>query len=204
MKLILELIINPSKTVKAKILGRKINLLWPFLGLLIISLLDLYFMFLIGSIPGGNPCLWLIVGGLLDFNFVQELNNLDQWLLIYPTKIIGDIALIYLSGFIAYKYFGSAKNKIKYWFKTYCYLAVGLDIFLILSMLPVILGGESQKFILITHLLGFLVFGANILLFTNAYRLTMNLRFDQAYKGFFISVVAIPIVIIASLFFIAL
>jgi hypothetical protein len=157
-------------------------------------------MFAIGNPEGGNPCLWFIVGGMLDLKFVQDLSPAGKWLLLYPVKIAGDAGLIALPAAIAIRRFGADRENIRLWAKVYCYLVGMLDVFLIFAMLPAVIWGAHGRSLLVTNLLSYTVFGANIILFGNAYRCCFKLSFDRAYYGWFLAAVAVPVCFIAIFF----
>jgi hypothetical protein len=199
MVIFIELLISPETTLKEEDISSRLKFPIAVIGLLVMTALDFVFMFEIGNVEGGSPCLWFIIGGLLDLQFIETLPLINKWLLLFPIKILGDIALIIIPALIAKKFYKAKKEDVLLWAKVYCYILTILDMFLVISMLPAVIGGASGRALIITNLLSFLVFGANILIFTNAYRCCFNLSFEKAYYGWFFPVVA-GIIILSVLF----
>ncbi|MFN8369564.1 MAG: hypothetical protein U0T83_02940 [Bacteriovoracaceae bacterium] len=169
--------------------------------LCLISAFALIGVLKIGNPPGGSPALWYAEGVLLDLAFVKSLTYQQLWLLLYPIKIAGDAGLILIPGYIAKKKFGATNSDLWLWTKVYCYTLTVIDLFWLLALTPATFLGTSGRPILITNFITYMVCGANIVIFTNAYRCCFRLTFDQALWGWFISSVAIPVLLIATLLF---
>ena len=197
--ILIELLSSPEKTLSNPDIDRRLNPYLGVAGLLLMTVADFLMMFRIGNVEGGNPCLWFIIGGMLDLHFVKSLSDTGRWLLLFPVKIAGDIAIIFLSAWIGTRFFGADKKLVYRWFRVYCYILMAIDVFLVCSMAPAALSGGSGRTLLVTNLLSYGVFAANAVIFTNAYRCCFNLRFDQAFYGWFVPVIAVPFVIIATL-----
>lgn len=197
--IMIDLLVSPEKTLSNPEIDKHLNPFIGVAGLLLMTVADFVMMLRIGNVEGGNPCLWFIIGGMLDLHFVQSLSNTGRWLLLFPVKIAGDMAIIFLSAWIGTRFFAADKKLVYRWFCVYCYVLMAIDVFLVCSMAPAVLLGASGRALLVTHLLSYGVFAANAVVFTNAYRCCFKLRFDQAYYGWFVTVIAVPFVIIAAI-----
>ncbi len=194
-----DILFRPEKTLNDSTLNRRLNGVTGIVTLTIISALALIWILKIGNVPGGNPSLWYGFGVLLDLKFTQSLSYLQLWLFLLPIKLIGDAGLILIPGFIALKYYRCSKEQLWLWSKVYCYTLTAIDIFWLMALAPAAIFGATGRPMLITNLITFMVCGANILIFTNAYRCIFHLSFDRALYGWFIAGVAVPVIIIAAL-----
>lgn len=192
MRLLLDLLKAPDHFFKSPSASKRLLFPAGVILLLFMTALDFTLMFKIGSVRGGNPCLWFIIGGLLEISWVQQQTIQTQWLILYPIKIAGDAALILLPAFIAKQFYHARKEALVLWAKSYCYYLGILDAFLCLAMLPAVLGNSTASSLLATNLLSYLVFGANMLYFTHAYQAVFKISFDQALRGWFFPAVALP------------
>ena len=199
MKIFFDLLAYPEKTLNAPDISKRLNILVGILAVLVITTADFILMFKIGHVEGGNPCLWFIIGGMLDLDWVQALSPTMKWVILYPIKIVGDAGLVLLPAWIAVRFFGAGRSQVYLWARAYCHLVLVLDVFLVLAMLPAAFIGTSRA-LLASNLLSYMVFGANALLYTNAYRCCFKLTFDRAFVGWFVVPVALPMVVISLLF----
>lgn len=200
--ILIELLASPEKTLTNPDIDRRLNPIVAVAGLLLMTAVDFVMMFRIGNVEGGNPCLWFIIGGMLDLDFVQSLSHTGRWLLLYPVKIAGDLAIIFLSAWIGIRFFSADRKLLRRWFCVYSYTLTAIDVFLVCSMAPAVLLGGGGRALMVTNLLSYGVFAANAVVFTNAYRCCFSLRFDQAYYGWFVPVIAVPFAILAPVFLI--
>jgi hypothetical protein len=200
MKIFADLLLRPERTLTDPGLPGRLNPFVAGAALLIMTAADFAAMFNIGNVEGGNPCLWFIIGGMLDLAAIQTLSRVGQWSVLFPIKIAGDIAIIALPAWIALTFFNARRRDALTWAKVYCYLLGVLDVFLVAAMMPAVIGGGAGRPLLAANLLSCLVFAANVLLFTNAYRCCFGVSFDRAIYGWFLPAVAVPAGLIALLF----
>jgi len=193
------MLIKPETTVTRALASRTYRAGTALVLLLGITALDLVLMFRIGAVEGGNPCLWFVIGGMLDLEFVRGMTGLGKWLFLYPLKIGGDLALIFIPALIAQKRYRPAGTTGD-WFCVYCYLVFALDVFLCLVMCPAAFLPGNGRALLITNFGSYLTFGANILLFTTAFKATFKLEWEQAIRVWFYLAVILPCVGIVIMF----
>jgi hypothetical protein len=191
LSLLSGMLVKPETTVTRALANRTYRVGTALALLLGISALDMVLMLRIGAVEGGNPCLWFVIGGMLDLAFVQGLTGLGKWLFLYPLKIAGDMALIFIPALIAkrrYRPAGSARD----WFCVYCYLVFALDVFLCLAMTPAAFLPGNGRALLITNFCSYMIFGANILLFTAAFKAALQLEWEQAIRVWFYLAIVLP------------
>jgi hypothetical protein len=100
MQVFFELLAFPERTLTAPEISKRLNLLVGIAAVLAITAVDFVMMFRIGHVEGGNPCLWFIIGGMLDLEWVRALSPTMKWVVLYPIKIAGDAGLILLPAWI--------------------------------------------------------------------------------------------------------
>ena len=202
MKIFWELLTDQERVLQSNNLDESINPIIGFTALLLMTVIDFIFMFRIGDVEGGNPCLWFVIGGMLDLEIVSDLQQVYQWIILYPIKITGDLLIIALPGWIAVKRYGATREQFIRWFTVYCYTLAAIDLFLIAAMTPAVVLGHEGRPLMITNFLSYGVFAANAVIFTNAFKHCFKLRFGQAFYSWFIVAIVIPYPIVAVLFFI--
>lgn len=192
MRVFFDLLRSPDHFFNLPSASNRLRFSTAVFLLLFMTMLDFILMFQIGSVRGGNPCLWFIIGGLLEIHWVQQQTIFAQWLLLYSIKIFGDLVLIFIPALIARRFYHANKEVILLWAKAYCYYMGILDVFLCLAMLPAVLSGSTAASLLATNLLSYLVFGANMLYFTHAYQASFSVSFDRALRGWFFPAIFLP------------
>ncbi|MEW5736452.1 MAG: hypothetical protein AB1921_16525 [Thermodesulfobacteriota bacterium] len=200
MKIFFDILFLPEKTLTAPDAGKRLNGFIAVFAVLFMSALSVRWVLQIGNVEGGNPALWYVIGGLLDLSLVKQLSLTEKWLVLYPIKILGDIGLILLPGYIAMKKFNASRQQFIFWAKSYGYTLGAIDVFWLIALLPAVFSGAHGRPMLVTNLLTFMVCGANIVVFTNTYRCCFRLTYERAFHGWFICGVAIPVCVFAILF----
>jgi hypothetical protein len=200
MNIYFDLLFRPEKTLSQPAIGSRLHGGVGVATLVAISALAMVWVLQIGNVPGGNPALWYVLGALLDLRFTQALSYPQRWLFLFPIKMLGDAGLIGLPGYFAMKRYGATRKQFWLWAKVYCYTLTAIDLFWLLALAPAATLGAAGRPLLVTNMITYMVCGANIVVFTNAYRCSFKLTFDQALVGWFIVGVGIPVLIFASLF----